>query len=112
MSVLPDRVSYVTPQEVNEWRAAGTAVIVDVREPPEWDVAHIPGAILMPLSTFDPAKIPEVGDKHLVFHCKSGVRCGMASAKAMEAGYKGKIARMEGGMLAWARNGFDIEQGS
>ena len=86
-------------------------MIVDVREQQEWDVAHIPGALLMPLSTFDPAKIPDADGKHLVFHCKSGVRCGMASAKAIEAGYEGKIARMEGGFLAWTRNGFEIEQG-
>ena len=111
MSLPPDQVSYVSPQEINAWRAAGNAVIVDVREQNEWDQAHIPGAVLMPLSTFDPAKIPDAGGKHLVFHCKSGVRCGVASAKAVEAGFKGKIARMEGGFLAWARNGYEIEGG-
>lgn len=108
---MSDQVSFVSPAEVAAWRAADDAVIVDVREQNEWNQAHIPGAVLMPLSSFDPAKIPDAGGKHLVFHCKSGVRCGMAAEKAIAAGFKGRIARLEGGILGWARAGYDIEQG-
>jgi len=108
--VLPqNQVFFVTPEQINSWRDADSAVIVDVREENEWDEAHIPGAILMPLSTFDPAQIPDPGTKHLVFHCRSGRRCGLAAEKAVAAGYKGVIKRMEGGFLAWSSSGFESE---
>ncbi len=106
---MSDQVSFANAHEVHDWMAADDAVIVDVREQNEWDQARIPGAVLMPLSTFDPAKIPDAGAKHLVFHCKSGVRCGMAAHKAIAAGYKGKIARLEGGILGWMRAGYEVE---
>ena len=111
MALPPNQVFYVSPQEINAWREHDKAVIVDVREQDEWDTAHIPGAILMPLSTFDPSQIPNPGDKHLVFHCRSGRRCGMAAAQAVDAGYTGVIKRMEGGFLAWEAAGYDSEPG-
>ncbi len=109
MSLPPDQVFYVSPAQINEWRAKNDAVIVDVREDHEWEEAHIPGAILMPLSTFDPSKIPDPQGKNLVFHCRSGRRCGMAAEKAVEAGYKGIIKRMEGGIIAWHASGYELE---
>ncbi len=111
MPLPPDQVFYVPPSDINEWRDADNVVIVDVREDNEWHEAHIPGALLMPLSTFDPAKIPDPRGKHLVFHCRSGRRCGMAAEKAVAAGYSGIIKRMEGGFLAWDAAGFDREPG-
>lgn len=111
MSVSSDQISFVSPDEVNEWRAAGNAVIVDVREQNEWDQVHIPGALLLPLSAFDPAGIPDAAGKHLVFHCKSGVRCGLAAERAVAAGFTGKIARMQGGILGWLRAGHEVEEG-
>ena len=111
MVLPPNQVFYVSPAEINAWRDANTVIIVDVREEDEWHQAHIPGAVLMPLSTFDPARIPEPGTKHLVFHCRSGRRCGMAAEKAVAAGYKGVIKRMEGGFLAWAAAGYPAEPG-
>jgi len=109
MSLPPNQVFYVSVAEINDWRDKNEAVIVDVREAEEWDQAHIPGAILMPLSTFDPAQIPDPQGKHLVFHCRSGRRCGMAAEIAVEAGYTGVIKRMEGGFLAWEAAGYESE---
>ena len=111
MTLPPKQVFFVSPAEIKDWRDAGNTVIVDVREPNEWEEAHIPGAILMPLSTFDPAKIPDPAGKNLVFHCRSGRRCGLAAEKAVAAGYKGVIKRMEGGFLAWAAAGYPSEPG-
>lgn len=111
MPMPPDQVFYVSPAEIKGWRDRNNAVIVDVREDNEWQEAHIPGAILMPLSSFDPAKIPDPKGKHLVFHCRSGRRCGMAAEKAVAAGYTGVIKRMEGGFLAWSAAGYDSEPG-
>jgi rhodanese-related sulfurtransferase len=107
----PDQVYYVSPEQIKAWRDEGSAVVIDVREQNEWDDAHIPGAMLIPLSTFDPRTVPDAGDKHLVFHCRSGRRCGLASEKMVEAGYTGVIKRMEGGFLAWDAAGYEKEPG-
>ena len=108
---MSDQVSFASPDEVSAWRASGDAVIVDVREQNEWDQVHIPGATLLPLSAFDAARIPEAGEKHLVFHCRSGVRCGGAAERAIAAGFKGRIVRMQGGILGWLRSGHEVEEG-
>ena len=111
MALPPDQVFYVSPDQINTWRENGEAVIVDVREPEEWDQAHISDAILLPLSQFNVSQIPDPGTKHLVFHCRSGRRCGMAAEIAVAGGYKGVIKRMEGGFIAWEAMGFDSESG-
>ena len=111
MPLPPEQVFFVTPEQINDWRDRDQAVIVDVREPNEWQEAHIPGAILMPLSTFDPGAIPDAKGKHLVFHCRSGRRCGLAAEKAVAAGFKGTIERMAGGFLAWSAADLPSEPG-
>ena len=100
----------IEPAELDAALATG-AVLIDARTLKEFNAGHIPGAILMPLSTFDPAAIPDPGAKHLVFHCRSGRRCGMAAERAVAAGYKGVIKRMEGGFLAWSALGYEQEPG-
>ena len=107
----PEQVFFVTPTDVADWRERGQAVIIDVREENEWQDGHIPGAVLMPLSTFDPARIPDAHGKHLVFHCRSGQRCGVAARKAVTAGFKGTIERMAGGFNAWSAAGLPSETG-
>ncbi len=111
MSTPEGQVTFASPADVAAWRAADDAVIIDVREQNEWDQVHIPGAILMPLSTFDPTQIPNAGGKHLVFHCKSGVRCGMAAQKALAGGFQGHITRLQGGILGWLQSGYEVEEG-
>jgi rhodanese-related sulfurtransferase len=59
MPLPPNQVFYVSPAQIDKWRQANEAVIVDVREQAEWNEVHIPNAILMPLSTFDPSEIPD-----------------------------------------------------
>jgi len=105
----PKQVYYVSPKQIKQWLDNAEVVIIDVREHSEWRLAHIPGATLIPLSTFDPRTVPEPGKKHLVFHCRSGRRCGLASEKMLDAGYKGVIKRMEGGFLAWEAADYDKE---
>jgi len=76
-------------------------VLVDVREPHEWEIAHIEGAILIPLSQL-PERLSELdGHAEIVTHCHHGVR----SMKALEilkgAGF-GKVRSLAGGIDAWA----------
>ncbi|SOD90077.1 rhodanese-like domain-containing protein [Caenispirillum bisanense] len=105
-------VRMASPEEVKQWVAEGSAVIVDVRERGEYAQARIPGSTLVPLSSFDPAAIPPVGpDQHLVIHCASGMRCEPASMMVKASGFPGDINRLAGGIMAWYRAGGEIEQG-
>jgi len=104
-------VEFVSPEIARQWQAAGEAVIVDVREPHEYAEVRIPGATLIPLSAFDPARLPPHAGKRLLIHCKSGVRCGMASQIAAAAGESGPIYRLQGGIMAWIVAGGPVETG-
>ena len=75
-----------TPQQVHDAMARGEIVLVDVREPSEYAVERIHGAMLFPLSTFDPAALPDAVGKQVVLQCGSGKRSEMAFQKAASAG--------------------------
>ena len=80
--------------------AEGRYLLVDVREPNEVAVDAYPGAVVVPLSSFDPQAIPDPEGKQVVFACRSGKRSVTASLAAQAAGlaYDKHLA---GGMLAW-----------
>jgi rhodanese-related sulfurtransferase len=106
-----DQIQVIPPGTVKEWVEAGEAVVVDVREPREHMSERIPGAVLIPLSSFDPGRIPEHEGKKLVIHCRSGARCGMASARLLQSGYTGTIHRLQGGMIGWMSVGGKVVRG-
>jgi len=108
---MSEQVTIVDVATARGWIEAGEAVVVDVREQNEWDAGHIKGAILRPLSTWDSDELPPVpAGKHLLLHCRSGSRCGMATQRLLEDGYQGPINRMGGGLLAWVAAGAPIEE--
>lgn len=78
------------------------AVLIDVREPAEFDAEHIEGAKLFPLSTFDPNMLPK--DVPLIFNCGIGKRSAMAVARAQQAGYAHNT-HLAGGLAAWKAAG-------
>ena len=86
-----------------EWDTKGEdLVVVDVREPHEWEIAHIDGAQLIPLGQL-PERINELdGHAEIVTYCHKGSR----SMKALEilkgAGF-GKVRSLAGGIDAWAQ---------
>ena len=95
-----------------DWIKSDTVDIYDVREVPEFSAERIPGSTLIPLSAFAPDAVDTGSSKHLVFHCKSGVRCGMASEIMRAAGYDSPIHRLEGGILAWKAAGGNTQPGN
>lgn len=103
-------VENLTAEAVKEGLDRGTMLLVDVREPKETDVERIPGSLLMPLSTFDPAALPDPGGRRVVFSCRSGRRSVTSSQLAQQAGLA-YDAHLAGGILAWKAAGFDTESG-
>jgi len=76
-------------------------VLIDVREPHEWQIGHIPYARLIPLGEL-PKRVNELNTAdEIVAHCKSGIRSAKAVDFLKQAGFK-KVRNMKGGILAWS----------
>ena len=77
-------------------------VLIDVREPNEWDIVNIPGAVLVPKGEFLSGKALEnlPDDKPIVLHCKVGGRSAEVLAVVKGAGYADAV-HVGGGVLAW-----------
>jgi sulfur-carrier protein adenylyltransferase/sulfurtransferase len=77
-------------------------VLVDVREPHEYQICSIPGSKLIPLGEV-PRRMHELNSAdEIVVHCRSGQRSAQAVGFLMKAGFR-KIHNLQGGVLAWAR---------
>lgn len=99
----------VTAQELAAMVRDGTALVVDVREVDEFTSGHIPGAINMPLSTFQASRLPDPGDKVLVLNCLAGKRSAMALDKCAMA-QASVDTHLAGGFGAWASAGLPVER--
>jgi rhodanese-related sulfurtransferase len=98
-------IQNVTAAEALAAQQAGTALIIDVREPAEFAAERIAGALNLPLSTFDPTSLLAVVDPQMViFQCGSGMR----SMKAVLACRLSGLAadrHLAGGINAWKTAG-------
>jgi len=76
-------------------------VLIDVREPHEWEIAHIDGARLIPLGQL-PERLGELdGHAEIVAHCHHGVRSMKALQLLKGAGFS-RVRSLAGGIDAWA----------
>ncbi len=102
-------IAEADPNTVKRWLDAGEAVLIDVREMPEYQRAHIAGAMLVPLSAFDPARIPQNGTK-VVLQCAVGARSANACAYLLSQGFE-NLYNLSGGINAWSAAGLPLELG-
>jgi molybdopterin/thiamine biosynthesis adenylyltransferase/rhodanese-related sulfurtransferase len=94
----------ITPGELRDLMDSGAAIaLIDVREPVEWEINRICGAVLIPQSVLQssegmaalaPGAIP-------VLYCKTGVRSAQALAALHRAGFANAV-HLRGGIVAWA----------
>jgi molybdopterin/thiamine biosynthesis adenylyltransferase/rhodanese-related sulfurtransferase/molybdopterin converting factor small subunit len=96
------REGEISPMEVKAKLDRGDHfLLLDVREPHEYQIARIPHSKLIPLGEL-PKRINELDSAvEIVAHCKSGVRSGKACDFLRQAGFK-KVKNMTGGILAWS----------
>jgi rhodanese-related sulfurtransferase len=80
-----------------------TVTLIDVREPDEFQESSIPGAINMPLSTFDPSAVKVAKDTSLVFQCRSGKRSMKACELYQDSFPDSAPSNLEGGILEWQK---------
>lgn len=100
----------LTPQQLRDLLDSGAPIVlVDVREPAEWEINRIDGAVLIPKSVLDAgAGIGQIpAGRTPVLYCKTGVRSAQALATLAAAGLVG-ACHLQGGIVAWARQ-FDAD---
>ena len=103
-------VGTVTAAEAADELAAGTAVLIDVRQVDEWDHGHIDGSVHTPRGLLefivDPdqpaSQGPETRPRHAapIVVCASGARAALAAATLTSMGYD-DVAVLDGGLKAW-----------
>ena len=99
-SANPDEVTVQEMKRALDDPSLGIRVI-DVREPDEYQIAHINGVPLLPLSTLQ-NRFTELDPNHQYYiHCKSGVRSLRALEFLREQGFK-YLKSVKGGINAWA----------
>ncbi len=104
MSALPEMTVTELKQLMDS--DANDYVLIDVRNPNEYDIAKIPGSVLIPLPDMEQGDgIDRVkaalGNKKLIAHCKMGGRSAKALGILKEAGIEG--TNVKGGIQAWSR---------
>jgi adenylyltransferase/sulfurtransferase len=95
-------VPVITVEDLSQALERGEPIrIVDVREPHEWDIAHLEGAMLIPLGKL-PEEVHRLSSaEDIVLQCRSGARSAKATRFLRGAGFK-RVRNLEGGILAWA----------
>ena len=96
----------ITPDQLREYMAAhpeSEYVLIDVRQPEEYQAQHIPGAKLMPLMDLEHRIDEVVGtrERNRIFLCRSGARSGRAAGFFAEARGVANVFNVAGGMLGW-----------
>jgi adenylyltransferase/sulfurtransferase len=98
----------ITVQELKQLfdKGAKDFVLLDVRNPNEYEIASIPGSVLLPLSEIENGqgveKVKELlNGGRLIAHCKSGMRSAKALGILKDAGIDG--TNVKGGILAWSK---------
>lgn len=110
------RVDSVSPQDAAAQVAAGKAVLLDVREPVEWE-HHIEGAVQVPRGLLEFAADP-TSPRHkaeldpaagVIVYCRSGARAALACATLKDMGYE-SVANLAGGFGAWQEAGLPVNE--
>jgi rhodanese-related sulfurtransferase len=93
-------------------------LVLDVREPAEWEKGHIPGAVLAPRGMLEwyadpttPYAKPELAtkrDARILVACASGGRSMLATETLQKMGYT-NVVNMSGGFNEWSKQKFPVE---
>jgi rhodanese-related sulfurtransferase len=93
----------VTPEDAQEALAAGSAVVVDVREPYEREAGYIDGTRHIELERLASQSDSLPKDEKIIFYCRGGVRSAMAAQAFRAAGID--AWSMAGGITRWDHEG-------
>jgi rhodanese-related sulfurtransferase len=100
------------PEQVSAQQAyamyQNDATILDVRSQEEWDAAHIPGSVVIPLDELS-ARLSEVPvGREIVVVCTKGARSSEGARILVEAGIP-DVACLQAGLIEWQAAGYPLE---
>ena len=114
-NTIPEITIAQAREELDQGQAS---LLLDVREPAEWETGHIPGALLAPRGLLEwyadpttPSAKPELTtkrDARIIVACTSGGRSALATETLKKMGYS-NVVNMAGGFNAWSKQGFPVE---
>ncbi len=100
----------ITVSEAKEMIGGEDAVIIDVRNPDEYQSGHLPGATLIPVNSVFARREELPTDKKIIFVCAVGQRSALAAEMAAAGGLPAdRIFTMDGGTDAWRTAGEPVE---
>lgn len=101
----------VTAQEATLLINRQDALVVDVREPDEFEKGHIVNARSVPLSRLEAgtADLPKQKSKPVIVSCESGSRSGRAATQLRKLGFE-RVFSLAGGLAAWRQAGLPVEK--
>lgn len=91
-----------------EWLDNNEAVVIDVREPAEYDAVHIEEAKLLPLGSLTIDQLPPMAGKKLIVHCMLGKRGSRACEILLESNPALDVYNLQGGITAWENAGMKV----
>ena len=96
----------VSPRDLQAWLAdpgRPAPLLLDVREPGEFEICHLQNSMLMPMGSV-PARYPELDrNAETVVICHHGMRS-MRVAMFLEQQGFGRVINLTGGVAAWAHD--------
>jgi len=96
-------IEEISATELKRKMDAGDDIqLIDVRQPEEWAFAKIEGAKLIPLGELMNRRDEIDESRETVMQCKSGMRSARAVQVLQQAGFKGDIKNLKGGITAWS----------
>jgi rhodanese-related sulfurtransferase len=104
-------VKDITSVEATQLMNRRNAVLLDVREPKEFEGGRLPSAIHIPLSQLA-GRVSELGKlvaRPVVTYCDTGRKSRMAAGTLGKAGFK-EIYNLQGGIAAWKKDGLPVEK--
>ena len=104
------RVKQTSASDVAAMLTTGTATVIDVRGPSEWDAGHLPGVQHIPLGQLQ-RRIAEIpAGQPVVVHCQGGGRSAIAASLLQASGVP-NVFNLSGGFRAWQAAGQPVERG-
>ena len=101
-------IAEIDVDELARRRELGS-VVIDVRQPDEYEEARVPGAVLVPLAEL-PDRLGELpAGEPLLIICKSGARSRRACEFLAQAGVE--ATNIAGGTVAWIESGREVDSG-
>ena len=103
------RITEITARDAKALHDRGDALFVDVREPNEYNLGRIPGAMPLPRGTIEnkaESSLPR--DRPLILYCGGGSRSALAADTLQQMGFT-DVRSMTGGYRGWVENGGDVE---